>query len=321
LWLWSWFHNNCDDYGIQPNRIIYVTGNLDSKDQYTEWADYHKIVNRIKVIPYPHFELMIYDTAKNYNELPKNKNKKLPTLSDQLTYKTNNLKNIKVFNALQKRARAHRIWFFKYLYENMLLDNNIVSMNSFEFLRTYYEARHMDIEIFNKLEKITPIFPPQAAKKSKKDSFIDSECGEYLTEINGQIMLDSWLTVVSEASFGDLENTCFLSEKTFKPIFCYHPFIIFGNKGSLKRLRELGYKTFAPFINEEYDELPTWERMEAIIKELIRLSSMDDTERLKWYADMSDILNHNHEILIRNSRITVPPSMVEVKNYIEKNNV
>ena len=326
LWLWEWFHNNCDDYGIDPNRIIYVTGNLDSDDQYTEWANLHQIVNRIKVIPYPHFELMIYDTADNYNCYTKTiinifQKQKLPTLSDQLDYKNNNLKNIKMFNALQKRARAHRIWFFKYLYENMLLDTNIVSMNSFEFHKTYYEGRNIDKEMFDKLEKITPIFPPQTAKKTKMDEFIDSDCGEYLTELNEQIMLDSWLTVVSEASFGDLENTCFISEKTFKPIFCYHPFIIFGNRGSLKRLREMGYKTFSPFINEEYDELPTWERMDAITKELIRLSSMDDTERLNWYTSMSDILTYNFEILFRNSRMKVPPAMIELKKYIGKTDV
>ena len=35
---------------------------------------------------------------------------------------------------------------------------------------------------------------------------------------NEEIMLDPWLTVVSEASFGDSEGECFLSEKTCKPI-------------------------------------------------------------------------------------------------------
>ena len=49
-------------------------------------------------------------------------------------------------------------------------------------------------------------------------------------------------------------ETIFLSEKIFKPIYCCQPFIVFGNPGTLKELHNLGFKTFSDFWDESYDE-------------------------------------------------------------------
>jgi len=91
-----------------------------------------------------------------------------------------------------------------------------------------------------------------------------------------------------------------------------HPFIILGNRGSLKKLKEMGYKTFHPFINETYDDLPTFDRFDAIIKEIKRIDSIPD--KAKWYDSIRDILEHNYQIL--NKRDTEPPlAHVELFNY------
>ena len=127
-----------------------------------------------------------------------------------------------------------------------------------------------------------------------------------------QIYLDTWVTIISEASFSDADETVFISEKTFKPIACKHPFMFLGNKGSLKKLREMGYKTFHPFIDESYDELSTFDRFDAIIKELKRIDTIPD--KFKWIQSMKDILEHNYQVL--NQRETqVPPAHTELFNY------
>jgi hypothetical protein len=137
----------------------------------------------------------------------------------------------------------------------------------------------------------------------------------YITRITDQVFLDSWLTVIPEASFADSDGTLFISEKTFKPIACMHPFIVFGNRGSLKELHAMGYKTFSPFINEDYDDLPTFERMDAIIKEIKRIDSIPD--KFKWLDSMKDILEHNYKLL--HSTIDVAPvAHTNVFNYYNK---
>jgi hypothetical protein len=319
-WLWSWFHNNCDHYNINPRQIIYATGNLLCADQYNAWSDVHGLVNRMLVLPYPHFELMIYDTAVNQNNgiVPEYVGRnKLPTFESQLKYKDSKLTAIKTFNALQKRPRGHRMWFFKYLYDANLLNSNFVSMNTFTRNNSYFEGRTLTEEEYAKLEPLTPMLPPELPTNSNTGAFQSMSGDGYLGFFNEQTMLDSWLTVVSEASFGESDHTCFISEKTFKPIACYHPFIIFGNKGSLQKLKEMGYKTFHPYINETYDTLDTWERMQAITDELVRIDSLSPEAKLEWYYNMKDILVHNYNNFHKNSYEIVPPAMTAVKEYVK----
>ena len=48
----------------------------------------------------------------------------------------------------------------------------------------------------------------------------------------------------------------FVTEKTFKPIELSHPFIIYGNQGTLNYLHGLGFETFDHILNESYDLAP-----------------------------------------------------------------
>jgi hypothetical protein len=316
-WLWDWFHENCLSYNIDPSRIIYVTGNLDCNDQYMNWCKEHKPVSQMLVVPYAHFEIVIGMTAQNYNNgiVPMHRKlHKLPTFEDHIEYKKFN--NIKTFNVLQKRVRNHRIWLFKLLNDNNLITDNIVSMNSFNRMQSFLDNSSITEIDEKNLTELTPIMPPENPLRGTLDEFSSGDCGEYLNALNEQIMLDTWCSIVSEASFSDLENTCFLSEKTFKPIACSHPFIIFGNRGSLKRLKEMGYKTFHPFIDETYDELPTWERMDAIIKEMIRINSMSVDQKLDWYMSMKHILEHNSKLLIQNSH-SIHSSYMKIQKYVQ----
>jgi hypothetical protein len=322
-WLWGWFHTNCEKYNISPKQIIYSTGNLDCAEQYKLWADNNNITDRLLAIPNPHFELMIYETAVNHNRRlkPNSHNiRPLPTINDHIKYKTKYPEKIKSFNALQKRPRAHRMWLFKYLHEAGMLTDNIVSMNKFDLINTHFEGRVFTENEYINVKDLTPIEPYENPNNRDTTSFSTSHGGDYISLINKQIMLDSWFTIVSEASFGDSEGTCFISEKTFKPIACYHPFIIFGNRGSLDHLKRMGYKTFSPFINETYDTLPTWERLDAIIAEVKRISNMSFEEKLSWYRGMKDILEHNYNTLRKNSYETVPVAIQIVKDYVDENN-
>lgn len=307
-WLWSWFHNNCEIYNINPQQIIYVTGNLDSKDQYTEWCNTHSVENKILVVPYPHFESSISNILNDNI-------KRYPSFDQQIEYKESNLDTIKTYSALQKRPRAHRAWFFKHLHDANLLESGINSMNTFSLNNTTYEGKIMTADEYNSVIQKLPILPPNNTGIKK---FADQDCGQYLTMFNEQIMLDTWLTVVSEASFGDSEHECFLSEKTFKPIACYHPFIIAGNKDSLFRLRELGYKTFSPFIDESYDRLSTWPRMTAITKELSRINSMSTSDKLEWFRNIKPILDYNYNVLKSRSSKNSSTYLKIIEDYVDR---
>lgn len=53
-------------------------------------------------------------------------------------------------------------------------------------------------------------------------------------------------------------NSIFPTEKTFKPIAFYHPFMIAGSAGSLAHLRQQGFVTFDNLFDESYDLEPDY---------------------------------------------------------------
>ena len=317
-WLWSWFHTHCERYKISPSRIIYVTGNANCKSQYNTWCDQHGIKDRLHAVPSFHFERMIYHASINrvrFDHLPP-----LPSFSDQIQYKRSNLHRIKSYNALQKRIRSHRIWLLKKLNDNNLVHDGILSMNQIGKNASYMDGKFINETETDLLRSMLPLFPYDDPTK-ELDAFASQDSGKYLREFSPEITLNSWVTVISEASFSDSDNTCFVSEKTFKPFCCHHPFIVYGNKGSLQHLRDLGYKTFHPYINEDYDNYNTWERLEAVIENIKSIHRMTPKEKIKWYRQLGPILEHNSEIIRRNTISYAPLEMLEVHNiYQEFNN-
>jgi hypothetical protein len=305
-WLFDWFHISCETYNISPSRIIYVTGNLTVHEQYSKWCEDKNITDRMIVIPEAHFEHCIFVTMVNRVKIEDKP--ELPSFNNNIEYKEKNLNNIKLYNLLQKRPRAHRVWMFKEIVENGLLQLGINTMNSFERNNTYYFGKEISECEYNELNKLLPMLPFSNESYEKElQEFSDMSSGKYVMEFNEDILLNSWVSVISEAFFA--EETCFISEKTFKVIAAGHPFIIFGNKHSLKALHDKGYKTFDPFIDESYDEQDTWERLNSIIKCIKDLSEKSNAELIEWYKSIQDIIDHNKNILKINS-IILPPNAV-----------
>jgi hypothetical protein len=88
-----------------------------------------------------------------------------------------------------------------------------------------------------------------------------------------------------------------ITEKVWKCIVSFQPFILISNKNNLKKLKEWGFKTFEPWIDESYDEVETYEeRRKLIYSEIKRLNNMTIEELDKWYWEMEEILvyNYNH---------------------------
>lgn len=108
--------------------------------------------------------------------------------------------------------------------------------------------------------------------------------------------------------FYDESEVISLTEKIFKPIINFQPFIYVATKGSLQILRDLGFKTFEPYIDETYDqELDNDKRLLMAYEQIKRLCLMTKQEIHEWYWKMQDILVHNHQHLLsihKNKMIT-----------------
>jgi uncharacterized HAD superfamily protein len=64
-------------------------------------------------------------------------------------------------------------------------------------------------------------------------------------------------------------------------------------------LKELGFKTFHPYINESYDnEKDIYKRINMIHNEVEKLCNMSKEELHKWYWNMEDILLYNQDLAL-----------------------
>ena len=64
-------------------------------------------------------------------------------------------------------------------------------------------------------------------------------------------------------------------------------------------MRDLGFKTFEPFIDESYDqEVDNDKRLLQAYEQVKRLCKMSKEEIHNWYWSMEEILIHNHKHLL-----------------------
>jgi hypothetical protein len=96
------------------------------------------------------------------------------------------------------------------------------------------------------------------------------------------------------------EPTCYgtafyPTEKVVRAILCRRPFIVMGSKNYLIYLRQMGFKTFYEFWDEDYDGFDGKEKYLRILKLIDQIANRTDMDSV--YMQMSDILDHNFKLL------------------------
>lgn len=90
----------------------------------------------------------------------------------------------------------------------------------------------------------------------------------------------------------------FLTEKTWRHVGLKMPLIVIGRPGTLSAMRDLGYLTYHPFIDEEYDKIQDdQERLEAILAEIKRMSKFTDKQWEEWHKGVDKIAEYNYNIM------------------------
>jgi hypothetical protein len=125
----------------------------------------------------------------------------------------------------------------------------------------------------------------------------------------------SYINLVMEAYYDIADiDTLYITEKTFRNYYLKKPFIVIGQSETLSALKNIGYKSFHPYINEEYDETVSGSvRLQKIFKELKRLCSFTEEDWKEFYKNISPILEHNFKI---NTEVRPKTSYETFKEYI-----
>jgi hypothetical protein len=136
-------------------------------------------------------------------------------------------------------------------------------------------------------------------KKNVYESFSHESSG-YIFTIKDEtvdIYKSSYISLVTETFF--YEDDYIITEKVYKPIIHYHPFIVLGSPYTLKHMRNVGFKTFGDFWDESYDEEENNDtRFEKVFNLLMKFNKMPIEELHTLYIDMIPILKYNYNLMV-----------------------
>tara|TARA_B110000503_G_C7171345_1_gene424421 strand:+ start:2247 stop:3497 length:1251 start_codon:yes stop_codon:yes gene_type:complete len=106
---------------------------------------------------------------------------------------------------------------------------------------------------------------------------------------------DSYLNITSETTVLD---TGFFSEKTFKSVIYFQPFVLIGQHRALEFFKNLGYKTFSDVIDESYDSEPNNElRLEMAANAAYKFINRTDLDEVM--KDLWPIFEHNYNNFVK----------------------
>ena len=310
-------HNELLNYNIPANKVIFVSSNVNGKQQYETFCDNMPLLtkSKIHIIEANHMlessvDIYNYVLNNNYNnDLDKVLPYKQSFVNKQDLDDMRDTIREKYFLCYNRVIREYRLALIAMIYKMGLQDKGIISLGAKEvdiafggvwpdYISDFIEDKKQNEIVSDAVKKIKPLYPIDA------DSDIDANWiykdGERWGGAVGQWTNFShqykriYFNIVTESCYN--EDCIYMSEKIFKPISNLVPFIIVSTPFFLKKLREIGYKTFHPWINESYDEeVDNDKRFFMILDEIKRLCSMTKEEIHKWYYEMEDILLYNQE--------------------------
>jgi len=266
---------------IPVEKFIFTTSGHNWENDYNTLCEEMGYEFKLKIVSVNFFEFLM----RNWSDEFRNYQLPLP-----------NIKN-KKFLCFNKVHRWHRLHLLEKLLGSNLLNDCYYSIGSDgDFI--------LDVQkhplIFPNINNNISLFPMKlniTETRSNPTNIIQEDV---------KYFEDSYVSVVTETIYyysKDEASTIFFSEKIYKPIVMKHPFIVVGRPYSLKTLRDQGYKTFSPFIDESYDTITNDDkRLNAIVKEMERMNNFTDQQWIEFQESVKEIVEFNAKLLWSKNR-------------------
>jgi hypothetical protein len=159
-----------------------------------------------------------------------------------------------------KWDKIQRIRLFYKLQQAGLITEEVCEWSLFAVDKSIISSEYVP-ELNNSLQEFLKVYVRYPDKYSR--NIEKTQCGGVF--YNPQLFQNSLFRLISETYFSN-NNKPVITEKTWDTIFNRLPFIIAGNVNTLRRLRDMGFKTFDQYLITEYDNITTKEeRLNAIV--------------------------------------------------------
>lgn len=271
-------------FGLHPDLIVFVSQNISAPRMHANFCRVRGVERRMHVLTY-HLWLRYL-----LREMP-------AELRDEASFAARQEAYLGARRAgpehlalcMMHRLRPHRIRMALSLLQSGLWDRCLISFGGLEPERRRVESAEAEgqratsvMDQFRELDGVEPLLPllPELEAKgmvSLDFAFEFDRHHRYYHEIVLQLpealYRSTLFSIVTETEMRD--RPIRYTEKSIKPFACYHPFVLFGNPGTLELLRGLGFTTFEGLIDESYDTVtdPS-ERFAAAFAQVQRLATL-----------------------------------------------
>jgi len=284
---------------VPDSDLFYCVGVPNGQQFYNNLCIQRNWTPRFTILGAHHFEFVIHNYAKGMKYASLSEGVDLDELEYEVRPKD------KLFVCFNKVHRSHRIRLFAEAIRNNWLDKSFYSFEggypdwyvlSNKRLWTASKEDHDTImTIQDKLPLRLNITPNRINPVDLQGDDLKYHEDSYFSIIT-ETIFDKYHPVNSDFMYMD---TLFLSEKIYKPFAFKHPFILFGWEGALKALRDRGYKTFHPYIDESYDNEPdSQKRFQMLIAEIKRLEQFTTEQWIEWQNNIKPLVEHNYKYLM-----------------------
>ena len=207
-----------------------------------------------------------------------------------------------IFGALYNRASWHRIGLATHLYKKRTTLNFRYNPHNNDIrkeveLQQLFNIDPQSVWQFMSLYEKFPVLIDQ------QDTYTLGATTKQHTDQFVEFYKDFLIDIVAETFTSG--RTFFPTEKTIRPMLMKKPFIIMGPKCFLIHLRQMGFKTFYEFWDEDYDGYSPAEKYKHILTLISALSKKTSSELTYMYNNMQSILDHNYNLLINQNYSTI----------------
>jgi hypothetical protein len=197
--------------------------------------------------------------------------------------------------------RPHRIMLMLAMIEMGILANGLVSFAGLDTEKLTVGAELSGLAAIGDVDRLKQFIPALIARGRMIIDDFSSGGNSLALDLAPESYQRAHLAVVTESDFlsGEVKR---ITEKSIKPLFSSRPILLFGNPHSLALMRELGFQTFTPLVDESYDAVtdPVF-RFGLLTDELRRFASMPPPE-LAYFSDAVDeICRFNRDFLLKHA--------------------
>lgn len=187
-----------------------------------------------------------------------------------------------IYNRAWSGTREYRLKFAELMCEHDLLLHCRMAFNPVDQDQHYHTHQFVNSSLAISRRDLEYNFGLNNTSSSASADYVSNDYCETAIE------------VVLETLFDD--SRWHLTEKALRPIACGQPFLLAAAPGSLEYLREYGFQTFAPYIDETYDSIKDpLQRLKAIAAEMKRISGLCASDQQQLLNNIENIAKHNQQ--------------------------